>query len=376
MTSKLLALLGLCGLLTVTIAAAGPGELPAPGDTTATTPAVPSPDLLPETEGLMYAALQQGDYDRALLVLDNAKGKGLPLGQYQLMRAKVFSARQDPAAEETELRGAIYRDPTLTEAYLRLAGIMENRGLWLDATDLYRSAIKCDPKAPGAYLQLARILSSQERDRSALDILEDARKVAPEAPQVLAALGAQYQRMGDRKHAVDDYRHAARVAQEPLLSQTQLKVASLSLELGDYMTAFAYFRAVSPETLKGRTDLYPSIGLAADNATWTLFDPAWTAFDDYYQHKPTAHERVEVYAQVTRAQAEAKEIAKFLDRVTPPDNAKSLHASRTLYVSLVCEALTDALAYLDTGDAALAQAATDRRVDALGARKVLQRAAR
>ncbi len=68
--------------------------------------------------------------------------------------------------------------------------------------------------------------------------------------------------------------------------------------------------------------------------------------------------------------------AEFLDRVTPPDNAKSLHAGRTLYVSLVCEALTDALAYLDTGDEALAKAAMDRRADALGARKALQRTGR
>jgi hypothetical protein len=328
--------------------------------------------MIQQTENLMYEALTASDFDRAFGILDKARENGLPLGYYQLLRAQVDAARRDEEAEELDLRGAIYRDPTLTEAYLRLAAILERRGLWLDAADLYRAAIKSKPSDARAYLSLARVMRDHDRDKTALETLEAAHKQAPDDPYVSAALAAQYDRMGDAKLALAHYRDAAKNAPPgPLRSQCQLKVAQLSLAAQDYGQAFAYYRLALAEGVPLTDELYPSTALAADEAAWAALEAAWGPVTDYAAGKPDAPEREEVYAAVTRALGEARQILTFLDSVMPPERWKAEHAQRRLQHSLIVEALVDAQTYLDTGDKSLVAEGGDRRAEAQALRKTL-----
>lgn len=328
--------------------------------------------MVRQTQDLMYEALAVSDYDRAFGILDKARENGLPMGYYQLLRAQIHAARRDVQSEELDLRGALYRDPTLTEAYLRLAAILEARGLWLDAADLYRGAIKSKPSDSRAYLSLARVLRDHDRDKTALETLEAARKQAPDDPHVSAALGAQYDRMGDAKQALANYRDAARNAEPgPLRSLCQLKVAELSLAERDYSQAFAYYRLALAEGVPMNEDLYPRIALAADEAAWAAVEAVWGAVTDYAAGKPDAPEREEVYTTVTRALGEVHQILAFLDSITAPEPLKSQHAQRRLQHSLLVEALVDAQTYLDTGDKSLVTEGGDRRAEAQALRKAL-----
>jgi tetratricopeptide (TPR) repeat protein len=344
--------------------------------TSAQTPPAPSPAdvarMAQQTEDLMYEALVASDYDRAFSILDKAREGGLPMGYFQLLRAQIHAARRDVQAEELDLRGALYRDPTLTEAYLRLAAILEARGLWLDAADLYRGAIKATPADTRAYLSLARVMRDHERDKTALETLQAAHKQAPSDPHVSASLAAQYDRMGDTSQAMATYREAAKAAAPgPLRSLCQLKVADLSLAAREYSQAFAYYRLALAEGVPMTEELYPRVALASDESGWAALESVWGAVTQYAAGRDDAPEREEVYAAVTRALGETRQILAFLDSITPPEALKTQHARRSLQGSLLVEALVDAQTYLDTGEMSLVAEGNDRRVEAQALRKML-----
>jgi len=332
----------------------------------ATTVGPPSQrELLVDAEQRVLEAIGSAEYDRAFVIVDRARARGLPPGQYHLLKARVFAAQQNTAAQQQQLEGALHADPTLTEAYMSLAALREARGLWLDAVDLYRQSIEANPAGVQAHLSLALVLIEHERSKNAVEILEQARRAAPTDPQVVAALASVYARVGRMDKARDEYRETARISTGRARRSALVKVAEISLELDDSLEAFAYYRAAVAEGLDIDDAKYAQVAGTADSAAWSLLDAAWEPYARYVARAAEAPEREEVYLGLTNALQEEREITRFVDNLAAPEATRALHALRKLQHGLICETLVNVVSYLDTGDKSLADAASERHADAV-----------
>jgi tetratricopeptide (TPR) repeat protein len=260
------------------LAQPGPSE---PGPAAPAPPPSVTDSLRTETEAAVLDAVVAGEFERAITILQGARGRGLPLAIYHLLCAKVYAAKRDEVQEEEQLRGAIQRDPKLTEAYLRLAAIMERRGLWLEAVEQYHQAIDADRTCILAYLDLARLLADNERVRSALQVLEEARAAAPQDLRVLMALGNAYEKLGDRERAIADLKRALALATGETRVACLLKVADLSFELGDLAQSFLSYREATGDGMEATPSQYGRIAVVADEVGFGAFRSAWDAFESH-----------------------------------------------------------------------------------------------
>ena len=327
--------------------------------------------LAAETEQAMLEAVQKGEAQRAFAIVEGARSKGLPLGVYHLLKAKVYATQRNTTEEERQLRGAVQRDPSLSEAYLRLGAIMESRGLWLDAADIYRASIEANPAATQPYLELSRVLIRHARNKSGIAVLEDAKQVAPDNALVLATLAAAYEHVGEVKRAREQYRLAARMGEGQVRRRSLVKVGDLSLADAEFANAFAYYRAALADGVAVNAQLYNRVAHAADETAWQVLEAPWTAFEDYMAGKLDAPEREDVYETLSAALKEERELTAVIDDIAPPQGLAAEHAQRRLQNGLLCEALTNAVSHLDTGDETLLAESRNRRADALAAKRAL-----
>lgn len=323
------------------------------------------PALITQAEQAMLTAIRDADYGRAEVIVEGARGKGLPLSNYYLLKATIARGRQDMAQEEKLLLGALHHDPTLTDVYLRLAQMRKADGLWLKATELYRQSIEANPHGLDAYIELAAVLREHERGRTAIDVLDQAGEIAPDDPHVQYALGEAHEYVGELEQARTHHRQAARAADAVLRNRALLKVGDLSIALKDPMTAVAFYRTALAGGVSVCEELYARMAAGADDAAWSLAKAAWEGFEAYLNGASQALEREEVYQVVAAALAEEHQIAAFVDAIRPPEPMRAPHASRRLQDALLCEMLVNVLSYLDTGDETLVTAARNRRSDAL-----------
>lgn len=322
--------------------------------------------LRARTESALYEALAQGAYDRALLILDGARERGLPPGVYHLLKADVYRAQDDTEAEEHQLRGAIHYDPTLTAAHLRLSALLETRGLWLEAATQLRRAISTAPDDPRPYLLLANLYASHQREQDGIEVLQEGNRVVLGNARILWALATAQERNGDKQGALQSFAAAASVSKGDARKRCLIRVGDLSLEAGDLTTALASYREATADGWPLDEALYGRIAASADHGVWTVANAVWVVLEDYLAGGPEAPEREEAYQVLTAGLDELQAISRYVDDLAVPDKSRRQHAKRRYQNSLLCEALVNALAYLDTGDLMLLSAGRDRLAEAEG----------
>jgi len=322
------------------------------------------PDLRATTETALMDAIGMGEIDRAHAILQGARSRGLPLGVYHLLAARICAARHDATGEEENLRGAVYRDPGLTEAYMRLAAIMEGRGLWLDAVEFYNKAIESAPERAEAYLELARIYFEHERHRTGIGVLLRARAAVPADTGVLIALARAYRRIGDRASAIEQYKVAAELTEGAERADCNVQIGDLCLELDDLSGAFCYYRLAIEGGLEPTAPLYRRIAGVTDSLAQKGAERAWDALESYVGGKAEAMEREDVYGAVSAALHGERQVVGLMDTVRAPADLTAENSQRQFYYSLLCEVLTNGLSYLDTGNEQFVQDGRDRRREA------------
>ncbi len=354
----------------VLLSAMACGQVPGPTAAVSQTDAGQT-DLRQAAEAAMAEAIGKGEFDRAQKILQGARTRGLSLGLYHLLAAKLCAAQRDHSGEEEHLKGAIYREPELTEAHLRLAAIMERRGLWLDAAELYTRALEVDRELAEAYLELARIFREHDRHRTALETLERGKRALPGDTRILMALGGVYREVGDREAALAQYETAAGLAEGSRRLECLVHVGDLNLEGGHLPAAFVAYQTAAREGLEPTGAEYGRIAGTTDALAWETLQSAWATLEAYLAQKPMMPEREEVYVAVSRGLSQMREFMAVMDSLRPPADLAGRHSQRKFHYSLLCEALTNGLSYLDTGDRHMIEAGRARCEDAAMTRTAL-----
>lgn len=319
------------------------------------------------------AAFERGDYDAASVALRRALEEQGASGELYLLRARIDLARHDEEAALKDLHSAVGASPDLVEARIRLARLLDGRGLWQDAVKQYRAALAIEPGNVEALLGLAGVYRDNGHRRKAISLLEEARPTHPSPEDVtllvaLADLHATGPAEG-RLQAEAVYLRALALSGGEGAASILEHLGDLYLKLHRHRDALKCYAQAADPALGGsiRTSMvkrrYQEVMRAADTTVREELDGTWRTLQDYV--RDGLGEREQVVARMTAYQHHLEEAISFASSVVPPASLKTQHAQRQLAYSLALEGTVAALAYLDLGGDDLLQRAQQRRDDAL-----------
>lgn len=356
-----------------------PPTTPAPPTTTVTTPppppAPPTPDGLPETAApppppadspLLAAAeakLREGDMPRALDLITQALQAGENATQAYLLRARIYATLQAPDLQREALTAAIAGDKTLYGPRLQLAALERDRGLWQNAVTLYREAIAAQPDQAAAYVSLAALLNDRRRPAEALRTLQEGVAASPKSVSLLFVLAKEYQRRGALPAAEETYAKIAALAEGPEKARALQELGRIYVEANQYSAAFDVLREAADQAPSGVAELYKELFVACDKAVAQALQGGFAALEAMGSPaQPLPRE--EVFQRLTTAERQISKIEAFAAPLEFSGPEQSVLQDRQLYYSRALEALTYALEYVDTGNAAAKTAALERRREA------------
>jgi lipopolysaccharide biosynthesis regulator YciM len=335
----------------------------------ATPPATPPPATpAPPAAATGYLemarkALREGDAKRALDLIAQAQQAGEDQTQALLLRAQAYAALRAPEQQREALMAAIAADKTLYEPRLVLAALERDRGLWQAAAALYREAIAAQPTQAAAYVALSSLYQDQRRPQESLKVLQEGAKTAPDNLSLLYVLAGEYKRRGMLAAAEETYAKLAALAPGAQKAPALQELGRIYVGAGQYAAAFEVLREAAQYAPASQTQRYGELFVACDQAVGQALEAAFQALADLESPTRPAP-REQVYQRLTAASAQIQKISDFAAPLKLPEDQQLLLAQRVLYYSLAAEAVTDALVYLDTGDATLKAKALERRQEA------------
>jgi len=106
---------------------------------------------------------------------------------------------------------AMQSNPRDVRIYISLASLLETRGDWQQAEDLYKKALAIQPDYPVAANNLSYLMLEHGGDVSvALTLAQTARKGLPDLPSTADTLGWAYYNQGAYTSAIDTLKEAVK----------------------------------------------------------------------------------------------------------------------------------------------------------------------
>jgi Flp pilus assembly protein TadD len=126
-----------------------------------------------------------------------------------LARAQVAKGSVDQAI--AGYQRAMQSNPRDVRIYISLASLLETRGDWQQAEDLYKKALAIQPDYPVAANNLSYLMLEHGGDVSvALTLAQTARKGLPDLPSTADTLGWAYYNQGAYTSAIDTLKEAVK----------------------------------------------------------------------------------------------------------------------------------------------------------------------
>lgn len=308
---------------------------------------------------------REANYTMALDRLDRALREGAAQSDVLEMRAKILGALGDTAAQRRVLEQLVQIDPGRTRAVIALALLQEQQGLWQEAVRTLEQGLAATPTDPQLYSRLASLHRRQRQPMQALEILRRGLE-ATDDPNLALALAEAQDAMGDWRGALALY--------AKLANDADANVRARALEsLGDSysrrgMAEQAVEAYVEAAATRGQAAIlgsarYRAVYGAVDALVAGHVSQAWQAFESVTAGDQTVTREAALEMLSTASERLGRALSLCDDALPPADLAKE-HRQRQLYYSLLREALTAALTYVDTGRADMLTLARERMKDA------------
>ncbi|HEY3396518.1 MAG TPA: tetratricopeptide repeat protein [Armatimonadota bacterium] len=339
---------------------ATPPPATVPPATTTPVDTTPAPSLLDAAR----AAFAEGKTQRALDLIDRALHT--PDEDHVaalLLQAQIFGLTQQSDQQHESLAAAVALDKTLYEPRLELAALERSRGLWQDAISMYEQAVAIQPQTPAAYVQLANLLDDRRQPERALKTLQTGVKAAPESVPLLLALAQAYRQRGLLAPAEDTFTRVAALATGARRLQALRELGHMYLQAGQYAAAFDSLRQAADLAPGDQGKSYQELFVACDQTVGQSLEAVFASLEALEAGDP-ALSREAAYQRMSTQVQQIKRIKDFAEPLELPAAEQLVQAQRVLYYSLALEAATDALTYVDTGDATLKTSAQQRREEA------------
>lgn len=155
--------------------------------------------------GVLHA--EGGQLDAALEHFERALALA-PDSSEAAYNAGVVLADQEPDRALRYLRQAVANDPRNLDAYQRMGGIAQQRGLWEAAAGYFRKVVEGDPDRLDVLLTLGLCCSKAERPEEAIEALRAVVAKKPDHAEAWYHLGVCYDKEGEFAKAREAYRQA------------------------------------------------------------------------------------------------------------------------------------------------------------------------
>jgi predicted CXXCH cytochrome family protein len=200
------------------------------------------------------AESQRGDFDRALGELIKSEEVNADRPEAHINLANLYARLGRPADAESELRTALFLDPSFVPALVNLADLLRGQGRDADGERFLEQALRAEPGNAEALHALALLRVRQDRLSEGVELLRRAALVRPESPRfayVYAVALHDTGRVGDAI-AILEAAHRRRPADRDTLAA----LATYLGERGDLRRALGYaetLAALDPADVGART---------------------------------------------------------------------------------------------------------------------------
>ncbi|MFQ6097087.1 MAG: tetratricopeptide repeat protein [Armatimonadota bacterium] len=275
-------------------------------------------------------------------------------------------------AAEEQYQLAIRKDPLMAAPHVRLGDIYADKGLWKDAVYHYKTAVELAPADIPTRVALARAYERAGQINLAENELQLAAKVDPANGSVHVSRGDLLQKLKRRKDAEAAY-IAALEAQNPDTRACE-RLALLCADSGRSREALKYYVLAAKSA--GEDDVpvvrrkhYAPMMALADAAVEEAMRQSREKFRLFEEGHIT---REEAFYALDACAEQTRDVARFVEMVAPPVDARAIHASREATYALVQQADAYLRDYVDTNDRSLLEYAQTLRRQAVEGLKALR----
>lgn len=361
----------------------GEAEAPAPGPAAGSPVAVADEPQLEAPPAPEAGARPSGEpVDDALAAAEAAYDRGEPADAQRLLeaslresgttaralylRARLSLGRQDREAAIGDLQRAVAIDPALADAQVWLGRLLAERGLWQSARTHYERVIEAEPTHLEGLLGLARLYRDHGHRRRAIELLTTADDLGQSHPSVLMLLAELHGAEGNVELAERFFLRAAAVTTGEERAAAWERLGDLYAGLRRHREALTcYLKAaeLNPSRVSMVERRYTEVMSAADGAVQEALTSGWGLFEDF-AHSGIG-EREMVFRRLNELHGQLEEALRFAEGINPPGSLSARHVRRQFAYSLAVEASVLALSWLDLGDDAMLERASEVHEDAV-----------
>ena len=197
---------------------------------------------------------QRAEFDRVVAELVQSELVNADRPESHLNLANLYARLGRPADAESELRTALWLDPSFVPALVNLADLLRAQRRDADGERFLEQAIRAAPDHPEALHALALLRVRQNRLAEAVDLLRRAARARPDAPRFAYVYAVALHDSGRAGDAITVLEGAHR--QRPADRDTLAALATYLGERGDLKRALAYaekLAALDPADAGART---------------------------------------------------------------------------------------------------------------------------
>jgi predicted CXXCH cytochrome family protein len=181
---------------------------------------------------------QRADFDRTVGELVRSEQVNAERAESHLNLANLYARLGRLADAESELRTAVWLDPSFVPALVNLADLMRGQGRDADGERFLEQALRAAPDHPEALHALALLRVRQKRLTEAVDLLRRAVRARPDSPRLAYVYAVALHDTGRAVDAIAVLEGAHR--QRPADRDVLAALASYLGERGDVKRALQY----------------------------------------------------------------------------------------------------------------------------------------
>jgi predicted CXXCH cytochrome family protein len=204
--------------------------------------------------GVALPAEQRADFDRAVAELVRSEQVNADRAESHLNLANLYGRLGRPGDAESELRTALWLDPSFVPALVNLADLLRTQGRDADGERFLEQALRASPDHPEALHALALLRVRQNRLGEAVDLLRRAVRARPDSSRFAYVYAVALHDTGRAADAMTvlETAHRQRPADRDILTA----LATYLGERGDVKRALQYaekLAALDPADPTART---------------------------------------------------------------------------------------------------------------------------
>jgi len=287
-------------------------------------------------------------------------------------KAERFAKAGDLASAILEYRNAVNADPRNMDTRLKLVRLYEQREMHSQAIEELQRAQDIDPENEAVRQEMAAIYERRGAPDKAAKVLTSQADQRPQDLKSRLAAGDYCWKHKKFEEAEEQYRRAVEIDPNNPVPHERLALAlavqSLFNESRKELEQLAKLDP-KPEP-KVADERYTGLRAFADGDARNLLDQYDAGARSFANREMT---RESYYDFVKGIAIRFDSISRFLEALTPPESASSTHRHRILGCSLMVQACTSTLRYLETNKASEKESAA---IFAAEARRHLETAAK